>query len=229
MPRIPRNLILEEEFQAHKIWRGHNKEWNLNTSEEKSAYLSYLNKLLIKNSNELNSFAVMSNHSHELFDIHDKDSFSELMRNHHSKYGMFFNRKHKRQGKVAYDRPKTCLIQSDEYSMKATFYIHANPLRAGITKNAANYRWSTHKLYAFGRRDEFTKFVKFPQWYIDLGNTWKDRQKKYRRLFDAYLKDAGLIKQEFLSRYFFGSYPWMDNYSQRVKDWSKARANSPPN
>ena len=140
--------------------------------------------------------------------IKNRQEFSNLMRNHHSRYGMFFNKKHDRQGKVAYDRPKTCLIESDDYSMTAIFYIHANPLRANITKNAANYRWSTHKLYAFGTRDKINKHVKFPAWYMDLGKTPEERQKKYRKLFDAYLREYGLIKHDFLDSYFYGSYSW---------------------
>jgi putative transposase len=219
MARIPRYLILDNEHQAHKIWRGHNKDWNISTPEEKSTYMSYLNKLLEKNKNELNAFGLMSNHTHELFDIVDRSEFSKLMRDHHSRYGMFFNKKHRRCGPVAYDRPKTCMIENDEYSMRATFYIHANPLRAGISKNAANYKWSTHRLYAFGEKDELTKKVKFPGWYMALGSTWESRQRIYRQLFDIYLKEEGLIKQDFLYNHFFGSMLWLNARNETVKNW----------
>ena len=229
MPHIPRNLIIEEGFQTHKIWRGHNKERNLEAFDEKAAYLNYLNKLLPKQDNELNCYTLMSNHSHEQYDIQDLHQFSNLMRNHHSRYGMYFNKKHKRDGKVAYQRPKTCLIESDEYSMRATFYIHANPVRAGITKNAASYKWSTHKLYAFGKRDNFTKYVKFPHWYIALGNTREQRQKTYRKLFDAYLREYGIIQQDFLNKNFFGSFLWTKDLSERVKEWAKSNSKDPPN
>ena len=94
MPRIPRNLILEEGFQTHKIWRSHDREWNIQTNDEKEVYLNLLNEELSKQSNDLNAFCVMSSHSHEEYDINNKTSFSDFMRNHHSKYGMFFNKKH---------------------------------------------------------------------------------------------------------------------------------------
>ena len=228
MPRIPRNLVLENDFQTHKMWRGHNKEWNIGTDDEKLAYLNFLNELLPKQLNDLNAFAYLSNHTHELFDIKDKIQFSDLMRNHHSRYGMFFNKKHNRQGKVAYERPKTCLIESDEYSMRATFYIHANPVRAGITKNAANYRWSTHKLYAFGKKEQFMIHVKFPRWYIELGRTWEERRRKYRRLFDAYLRESGLINQNFIYKNFFGSTLWTMQFAEKVSAWVKNKSKSPP-
>jgi len=230
MPRVPRNLILEEGLQAHKMWRGHNKERNLESSAEKLTYLKYLNRYLKKQTNELNAYTLMSNHSHEQYDIKNIREFSNLMRDHHSRYGRFFNIKHKRDGKVAYERPKTCLIGDDDYSIRATLYIHANPLRAGMVKNALNYRWSTHKLYALGKREKFTEFIKFPNWYIALGKTWSDRQRKYRKLFDAYLRETGLIKQDFLKHNFYGSYTWTENLSERVKSWVKSgsKSNSPP-
>jgi len=231
MPRIPRNLILEEGFQTHKMWRGHNKEWNLSSVGEKSFYLWSLNKLLPKQSNILNAYTLMSNHAHEDYDIKSKNEFYDLMRDHHSRYGMFFNRKHNRQGRVAYDRPKTCLIESDEYSMRTIFYIHANPVKAGITKNAANYIWSTHRLYAFGKRDEFNKYVRFPRWYMALGKTPQLRQKAYRRLFDAYLREQGFIKQikqNFLNKNFFGSFLWVSDRMKKAKDGVECKSNDPP-
>lgn len=228
MPRIPRSLILDNNFQTHKVWRGHNREWNISSNDEKVTYLSFLNELIPKQLNDLNAFTIMSNHSHELFHINDKKQFSELMRNHHSRYGMFFNKKHNRLGKVAYDRPKTCLIQEDEHSMRATFYIHANPIRAGITKNAANYKWSTHKLYAFGKRESFMKKVIFPKWYMELGKTWEERQRKYRQLFDLYLKEIGLTAQDFLNRNFFGNSIWMLELRKKVSGWYKSKSKAPP-
>jgi len=230
MPRIPRYLIIEDGFQAHKMWRSHNKEWNISADDEKEAYLNELNCQLKKDAqtNELNAYNLMSNHTHELFDIQDRIEFSNLMRNHHSKYGMFFNKKHKRQGKVAYERPKTCLIENDEYSITATFYIHANPVKAGITKNAANYKWSTHRLYAFGKRDRFMEYVKFPLWYMNFGKTWIERQTKYRKMFDAYLRDLGLIKLNFLSKYFYGDPLWVFEVSQKVSEWVRKKNSKDP-
>jgi len=228
MPRVPRNLILDNGFQTHKMWRSHNQESNIGSDDEKLAYMAYLNKLIPKQLNQLNAFTLMSNHTHEQFDIKDKIQFSNLMRDHHSRYGMFFNKKHKRRGRIAYQRPKTCLIESDEYSMRATLYIHANPVRAGITKNASDYRWSTHKLYAFGKREEFMAHVIFPEWYMELGNTWEDRRRNYRRLFDAYLRENGLITQDFIYNNFLGDTLWMMKHSKQVSDWYKGKTKSPP-
>ncbi len=229
MPRVPRHLVLKEGYQAHKVWRSHNEEWNVSSSDEKDRYMEELNRRLSKQENKLHAFTVMSSHVHEQYSVENREEFSKLMRDHHAGYAMYFNKKHKRRGRVAYDRPRTCSIESDEYAMRATFYIHANPIRAGITKDAARYIWSTHRLYAFGKRDKYTRNVVFPEWYMALGKTWKERQRKYRQLFDAYLRECGLIRQDFLKEYFYGSLLWKLKLKEDVKRWIKSRCKDPPN
>ena len=135
MPRIPRELIVYPDASVHKIWRGHNKEWNLNTRNEKLRYLKFMmDEHKENNPNPMQALCLMSNHTHEIVYIDDVKTFSNQMRRHHSRYGAYFNKLHTRRGKVAQDRPKTCLIGSHEDAMKVTFYVHANPLRARINQ-----------------------------------------------------------------------------------------------
>ncbi len=151
------------------------------------------------------------------------------MRRHHGRYGLFFNRKHQRCGKVAQDRPKTIAIENDSHEMTVTFYIHANPLRARIVRDAKDYPWSTHRLYAFGKKPPWMQHVRFPTWYMDLGRTMEDRQKKYRQLFDAYLRTFGLIKQLF-STYGIGDLRWTRERRGTILEIlrERAKSKSPP-
>lgn len=227
MARLPRRLIVLPEYQVHKIWRGHNREWNLKQSIEKLKYLHLIDKELGKSINQLHAIVLMSNHSHEIYMIDDVDAFSDEMRRAHGSYGMFFNKLHKRCGKVAQDRPKTCMIENDDYAMRATFYIHANPLRAGIVKNAASYPWSTHAWYAYGKPVRGLQKLRYPEWYMALGKTMQQRQQRYRQYFDAYLKEIGLIKLGFHHKPFYGSPVWQIPLLNKIHDW-RAYANAPP-
>lgn len=226
MARIPRCLKVLPGFAVHKIWRGHNKEWNLATDSEKGQYAAFLNDELEseKNTNELNVATFMSSHAHEMYQIHSQPLFSDQMRRHHARYGQLFNKHHQRSGKVAEDRPKTCLIANDYYSMRATFYIHANPVRANMVRDAKDYYWSTHRLYAYGKREKWMKNVIFPRWYMRLGKTMEDRQRKYRKLFDRYLREENLIKRYFLYKPFFGPYRWEEKLQRRIKQWRQDHA-----
>lgn len=226
--RIPRSLIVFPGYPVHKIWRGHNKEWNLKTPKEKQKYLSFLKEEIEKfPDNKLQAFTLMSNHTHEIHFIEDPETFSNSMRRHHSRYGAFYNRKHSRCGKVAQDRPRTCLIEDDTYYMRATFYIHANPVRAKMCKDAKNYAWSTHSLYAFGKNNYGIKLkIGYPDWYMALGKTWTQRRKKYRQLFDAYLREKGMIQDRFYDKPFFGSDEWQIPFLEKIKAWRIGK--SPP-
>lgn len=228
--RIPRGISVQAGYAVHKMWRGHNREWNLETDEEKRKYLEFLNEDLesekYESGAELNALTLMSNHSHEMVRVSNVVQFSGHMRRHHSRYGAFFNKLHNRCGKVAQDRPKTCLITSDYHEMLATFYIHSNPIRARLVGDAKDYPWSTHRLFAYGTRDWWMVNVKFPNWYKSLGRTMEERQRNYRKAFDAYLKHSGLRKQNFLRNLVYGQEWVKQSIEKEIKAWRQGK--SPP-
>ncbi len=199
-------------------------------NEEKQTYLRMLNEEFVKQANHFHAVCVMSNHSHEIYSLEHIQSFSCFMRRHHGRYGQYFNKKHRRCGKVAQDRPKTIAIEDEFNEMTTTFYVHANPLRARIVCDAKDYPWSTHRLYAFGRRASWMTHVRLPKWYMDLGRTMEERQKKYRQFFDAYLREQGLIKQVF-SIYGIGDPRWRSARRETIlgvlREKAK-KAQSPP-
>ena len=45
-------------------------------------------------------------------------------------------------------RFKSFPVQDDRYFLAMCFYIHGNPLRAGIVKKLSDYRWSSYPAYA---------------------------------------------------------------------------------
>ncbi len=230
MARVPRSFTVVANMSVHKVWRGHNREWNLGTDEQKETYVKYLNEDLESEKYEkgatFNAITVMSSHPHEIFSITHPKHFSNYMRRHHSRYGSYFNRTNSRCGKVAQDRPHTTLLENARSEMEATFYVHANPIRANI-KNGRNYKWSTHKLYAFGKKDDWMRNVTLPKWYLLLGHDPKARQKKYRRLFDQYLRRTGIIIDDFLKMLFLGTPLWIAENEARVTEWK--RDHGPPN
>jgi putative transposase len=222
MSRLPRSLTVLPGYVVHKIWRSHNREWNIQTDHQKLTYLKFLNDELEKPNqtyeNTLHALALMSSHVHEEFHIANQPHFSNQMRRHHCRYGMYFNRENNRRGKVADDRPKTCLVENEHHEMELTFYIHANPVRAGIVADARNYPWTTHNLYAFGKRQPWMKNVQLPNWYLKLGNTPEERQRKYRILFLQYL---GQYKRHIDSFFqpFYGSPAWIEERKTLLAEW----------
>ena len=190
----------------HKIWRGHNREHVLETDLEKNAYLRHLAETYtdeIKQQVQWHSYCLMGSHSHEGDSIKGIGSELELregiaalgnwMRNGHSRFGMEYNRRHERQGKVAYDRPKTIEVKDEEAFLTVMFYGDANPVRAGLVSHPRLYRHSSYRFYAYGETNQHTRHLIPPPAYLALGDTPKKRQKKYRSLCDHYLRQEGVI------------------------------------
>jgi len=198
----------------------------------KSKYLELMNEDLeskrYKSGAAAEAITVMSNHTHEIFEIQEQVSFSNHMRRHHSRYGSYFNRLKNRSGKVAEDRPHTKLMFDDYRAMETTFYVHANPIRANLVRDAKDYFFSTHRLYAFGKREHWMRNIKLPGWYLRLGRTKGLRQKKYRQLFAAFLKRMGRFKKKFLRARFLGPMYWVKRRERAVKDWLKERPKPAP-
>jgi putative transposase len=231
MARIPRGFTVRAGFSTHKVWRGHNREWNLETAEQKERYLQFMNDDLesekYENGSVVEALTIMSNHTHELSAIKEPTLYSNHMRRHHSRYGRFFNDTKERCGKIAQDRPHTTLIGDDHHRMLCTFYIHANPHRANLP-DAERYEYSTHKLYAYGKSSNWMRTIKLPGWYRRLGKNLAERQKKYRKLFAQYLKQYGKTKLSFLKARFYGPLPWATQNEQLVTSWRTSRVPAAP-
>lgn len=189
MGRTSRKIQLWDGCIAHKTWHAHNDEFNLSEPEDKAEYLNILFKKISTSVCSIHAFNIMDNHSHELYTVHNVKLFSDFMRIHHTIYGQRFNKRHARKGKVANERPSTTAVYDRSHEIISVLYIHANIFRIKSVKDPENFEWSSHHLYAYGSRNEYTSKIIFPDWYIDLGNTDAQRQKIYRDLFENYIQD----------------------------------------
>jgi len=62
-------------------------------------------------------------------------------------YVQWFNRKYSRVGHLFQNRYKSEPIEDERYLTAVLRYIHQNPIKAGIVKEASKYNWSSYKEY----------------------------------------------------------------------------------
>jgi hypothetical protein len=74
-----------------------------------------------------------------LLRMHD---LSEFMKGLLQRFTRWFNRQHKRTGTLWEDRFKSVIVESGTPARAVAAYIDLNPVRAGICKDPADYRWS---------------------------------------------------------------------------------------
>ena len=88
----------------------------------------------------------MPNHVHLLVEPH-KPNLDSGMHSLFFRYATFFNRKYQRRGHLFGGRYRQALCLAPDYLLTASVYIHLNPVRAGLTKTATDYQWSSVALY----------------------------------------------------------------------------------
>jgi len=235
--RLPRKLIVGPGSSIHKIWRCHNREFLLQSHRDKRAYLQAIHDDFLQRCSQddfaIQSYCIMSNHAHEKDKIkQDLASFSRHMQRAHGLFGLHYNKRHRRLGKIAHDRPKTLLIENDEEDMRCTFYIDCNPVRAGIIKHPTDVLWkdlSSCRYYAYGKKNQYDDMIEFPQWYQRLGKTARQRQRKYRSLLDKYLVEEGLKRNPKMSRgYYLGGELWKMEMRKKLGEKLKKKASTGP-
>ena len=83
----------------------------------------------------------MQNHFHIIIRINE-ENLSKFIQRYATKFARYINKKFNRKGPVFQGRHKTQLIDTDEYFLTALGYIILNPIRAEITEDIFNYKWS---------------------------------------------------------------------------------------
>ncbi len=73
--------------------------------------------------------------------MHD---LSEFMKSLLERFTKWFNRTHSRTGTLWEDRFKSVIVESGVAARTMAAYIDLNPVRAGMVKDPADYRWSSY-------------------------------------------------------------------------------------
>ena len=193
--RTPRKYQIPEGSSFHFMWRAINGEYILHDHETKKMFLdSFFGfKKRSKDKVDLHAFCAMDNHFHAAAtQKEDSTHMSNWARSAHCSFALKYNKRNNRRGPVAQDRPKTVLIENQEQLMRVMFYIDWNPVEAGLCSHPSEYPYSSYRYYAYGEENEWTRHLTPPQWYLELGETPEERQRRYRELCDEYYREKRL-------------------------------------
>jgi putative transposase len=132
---------------------------------------------------------MMRNHIHLLATPDSKMSLPSLMQGLGRNYVRFFNGRYNRTGALWGGRYKDALLHDERYWLTCMRYIELNPVRAGIVKHAAQYRWSSYWHHGLGHPDPV--ITEHPL-YTSLGSSAAERQRVWRELCGQRLSDVEL-------------------------------------
>ncbi|MDO8570288.1 MAG: transposase [Candidatus Daviesbacteria bacterium] len=123
---------------------------------------------------EIICYCFMPNHFHFLIRQLKDNGISIFLSHISNSYTKYFNVKNKRVGSLLQGTFKAILVESDEYLLHLSRYIHINPVVSGITKNLDEFSWSSYNEYVnassnlcstdiilnfFGSREMYKQFL----------------------------------------------------------------------
>jgi REP element-mobilizing transposase RayT len=157
------------------------------------------------------AYVLMSNHYHVLLRTR-RANLKKAMHWFGTTYTQRFNRRHFRSGHLFQGRYKSIIVQNDAYLLQLSYYIHRNPLRAGIVKRLADYRWSSYKVYAYGR--------KTPNWLstdliLSQFEDEQDRHKRYREKVQKYANEEKHLLEDLRHGLVLGTKGFVENIRQQ--------------
>jgi putative transposase len=130
----------------HVTQRGNNKEKIFHSDKDKLLLRKKIWGLKKAFDFVLFGYVLMDNHYHILLQTRE-EPLSKIMHRLNNFYSHYFNKKYQRSGHVFGGRYKASLIQGERYLLAALRYVHWNPIKAGLSRNPAEYRWSSDSSY----------------------------------------------------------------------------------
>ena len=148
MPRPPRLEFPGAVY--HVTARGNERRAIFRDDRDRETYLDGLAHYRSKFAFRLLAYCLMTNHVHLAIRT-GAAPLSRIMAGIQSRYAQRFNRRHARVGHLFQGRYKSSLVQEDRYLVAVIRYIHRNPVRAGLTRSASQYEWSSDRYLRRGR------------------------------------------------------------------------------
>ena len=134
-----------------------------------------------------NEVRVREIHARFTYRMHD---LSECMKTMLQRFTRWFNRTHARTGTLGEERFKSVIVESGVAARTMAAYIDLNPVRAGMVKDPADYRWSSYgEAIGGGTKGNGKKAREglVRAWFCDQGEgleaeKWREVSRLYRRM-----------------------------------------------
>jgi len=157
----------------------------------------------------------MSNHFHLLLRPEPGQSISRILPSLTVAHTWRYHKHNHTSGHVWQGRFKSPVIQDDSHLLVVLRSIEANPLRAQMVADPADYRWSSFQSHGLGKDDPLLS--SFPEWE-ELGRTRAARRARWRAKVRAVPGEAELttVRSSLRNGRPFGSPEWTQRMAERL-------------
>lgn len=187
-----RQPIFFQNGYYHVYNRGHNKQPIFLNYKDYVRYITRLKEYLKKHAVTILAYCLMPNHIHFLIRQDTEESIERFIHRLHTAYTMYFNKKYEYVGSVFQSRFKAKLVESDDYLLHVSRYIHLNPVELlhaqgpALNSELASYPWSSYHEYVHNVSPPLV--VSNPSIILDYFK--KEHQKEsYRKFVEDMIKN----------------------------------------
>jgi REP element-mobilizing transposase RayT len=185
----------------HVLSRGNEKQNIVLNDDDRKLFIATVGEMAERFEIDLFAYVLMDNHYHLLFRT-NRANLCRSMQWFGATYTKRFNLSNHRVGHLFQGRYKNMLVQNDAYLLQLSYYIHRNPLRAGMVRRLAGYKWSSYRAYTYGRSK--------PKWLntdviLSQFLNVKDPHQAYRENMQKYSKEEERVWENLRHGIFVGS------------------------
>lgn len=174
MARQPRFVL--PDYPQHVIQRGNNQERILYEEDDYWLMWEKIGAAAEKFQCDLHAYVLMPNHFHLVLTPCGENGVGKLMQYVGRYYVQHFNARYQRTGTLWEGRYRATLLDPKAYLLPVCHYVEANPVRAGLVTDVAEYGWSSFGANARGDDDPL---ITAHAEYERLGRSAKARRSAY--------------------------------------------------
>lgn len=197
-----RRVVFGAQGFYHVYNRGHNKQTIFHDARDCRRYLARLGEYLTKHPVTLLAYCLMPNHIHLLLRQDGEEPIDRFIHRLHTAYTMYFNKKYEKVGAVFQGRFKAKLVDTEEYLLHVSRYIHINPVELihaqgrALSVELAAYPWSSYGEYLESRGKHLSDSMLVLSYFSKLP---REGRMTYRSFVDEYLGVASTERLEEIS------------------------------
>ena len=144
MPRRKREFVPGHYYHLYN--RGNNRQTIFFERENYLYFLRQFRYFVAERTVHVVAYCLMPNHYHLLIYLRE-DTLSAAMHRFTMSYTNAINRRYGRCGSLFQGRFQTVYVDSDDYLLHLTRYIHLNPVEAGFVKRPEDWEFSSYQEY----------------------------------------------------------------------------------
>ena len=203
MARPPRCEF--EDALYHVTSRGNARQIIFHTDQDRQRFLHQLQDNLEQYGVILYAWVLMSNHYHLVVRT-PRANLGRFMQRLNSSYSLYYRYKHAKPGHAFGGRYKAPLVESDEYLLALTRYVHLNPVKTKAAKQKTveervrmleEYAWSSYPGYVQSRLSAAWMDYAILRRY---GRNLKEARRRYRAYTQAMVTQDDELLKEMMGR-----------------------------